>query len=44
MNSNHERQRKEEPPPPRDPEFIRMLEEYVADLRALIDKLRRKLS
>jgi hypothetical protein len=44
MNSTDEKQRKEEPPPPCSLEFMRMLEEYVAELRAIIDKLRRKLN
>jgi hypothetical protein len=41
MNSTNEKPRKEEPPPPRDLEFRKMLEEYAADLRALMEKLRR---
>jgi hypothetical protein len=39
-----EKQRKEEPPTPRDLEFMRMLEEYAADLRAFMEKLRRMLN
>jgi hypothetical protein len=38
MNSTDGKQRKEEPPPPRSSEFIRMLEAYAADLRAIIEK------
>jgi hypothetical protein len=45
MNSNDEKQRKEKPPPPRDLESRRkVIEEYIADLRALLDKLRRMLN
>jgi hypothetical protein len=41
MNST-DKEREEKHPPPRDLE--RMLEEYIAALRAIIDKLRRKLN
>jgi hypothetical protein len=41
MNSTDDKQRKEEPPPPCSPEFMRTLEAYAADLRAIIEKLRR---
>jgi hypothetical protein len=44
MNSADEKQRKEEAPPPHASEFRRMLEEYVADLRAFMEKLRRMLN
>jgi hypothetical protein len=44
MNSTDDKQRKEELPPPRDLEFRRLLEEYAADLRAFIDKLRHMLN
>jgi hypothetical protein len=44
MDSTDKKQPKEEPPPPQDLEFRRMLEEYIADLRALLDKLRRRLN
>jgi hypothetical protein len=44
LNSTDEKQRKEEPPPPRSSEFMRLLEEYASDLRAIINKLRRKLN
>jgi hypothetical protein len=38
-------QGKEEPPPARDLEETRgVIAEYIADLRAFLDKLRRKLS
>jgi hypothetical protein len=44
MKSNDEKQRKEEPPP-RDVESRRkVLEEYIADLRAFLDRLRRMLN
>jgi uncharacterized coiled-coil protein SlyX len=44
MNSADEKQRKEEAPPPHASEFRRMLEDYIAELRAIIEKLRRKLN
>jgi hypothetical protein len=44
MNSADDKQRKEEPLPPRSLEFMRTLEAYAADLRAIIEKLRRKLN
>jgi hypothetical protein len=44
MNSTDDKQSKEEPPPPCSPEFMRTLEGYAADLRAIIEKLRRKLT
>jgi hypothetical protein len=45
MKSNDEKPRQEEPPPPRDLESRRkVLEECIADLRAMLDKLRRKLN
>jgi len=45
MNSNDEKQRKEEPPRTRDVESRRMvIEEYIADLRAFLDRLRRMLN
>jgi hypothetical protein len=44
MNSDDGKQRKEEAPPPHASEFRRMLEDYVAELRAIIEKLRRKLN
>jgi hypothetical protein len=44
MNSLDEKQGKEEPAPPPASDFTRMLEAYAAELRALIDKLRRKLN
>lgn len=39
-----ETQSEEETTPPRSSEFRRLLEEYAANLRAIIDKLRRKLN
>ena len=45
MDSTDKKQSKEEPQPARDLEERRqVLEEYIADLRAFLDKLRRKLS
>jgi hypothetical protein len=44
MNSANEKQRKEEAPPQHAWEFRRMLEDYIAELRAIIEKLRRKLN
>jgi hypothetical protein len=44
MNSFAEKQRKEEPTPPRALEFQQLLEDYIAELRAIINKLRRKLN
>jgi hypothetical protein len=44
MNSIDRKQKEEQPKPrnsePRDLEFLRMLEAYAADLRAICDKLR----
>jgi hypothetical protein len=39
-----EKQALEEIRPPPSSEFRRLLEEYIADLRAIIDRLRRKLN
>lgn len=44
MDSKHDKQLKAEPPPPRDAELRKMIEEYVADLWAIMDKLRGKLN
>jgi hypothetical protein len=44
MNSADKTHGKEELPPPHASEFRRMLEDYVAELRAIIEKLRRKLN
>ena len=45
MKGTDKKQREEEPPPPRDGELWRkMIEEYIADLRAVLDKLRRMLN
>ena len=48
MNSIDRKQKEEQPKPrnsePRDLEFLRMLEAYAADLRAICDKLRDKLN
>jgi hypothetical protein len=44
MKSFDEKQRKEEPPPPRLAEIRQMLEDYASDLRAIIRKLRRKFN
>ena len=42
MNSRDERELKEEPPPPKDLESRRkVIEEEIAVLRAILDKLRR---
>lgn len=44
MNSTDKKQTKEEPLPPRDLEVRRkVIEEYIADLRAFLEKLRRML-
>jgi hypothetical protein len=37
-------QSEKEPAPPCPLEFQRMLEDYIAELRAIIDKLHRKLN
>ena len=45
MATPDKQQSKEEPPPERDLEERRkVLEEYTANLRAFLDKLRRKLN
>lgn len=43
MNFVTENQCKEQAPPQRDLEFMKILEEHAADLRALMEKLRSKL-
>jgi hypothetical protein len=45
MDPNDEKQRKEDAQPPHDLESRRkVIEEYIADLRAFVDKLRRMLN
>jgi hypothetical protein len=44
MISADEKQSKEEPTPPPASDLKRMLDAYAAELRAIIDKLRRKLN
>ena len=43
-SNNEEKTPKEKAPPSRDSEFREMLEQYAADLRAIMDKLRRQLN
>jgi hypothetical protein len=44
MNSADKKQPEKEDLPPRASEFERMLAAYIADLRAILEKLRRKLN
>ena len=44
MNSTDEKQSEKETTPRGSSEVKRLLAEYIADLRAIIDKLRRKLN
>lgn len=44
MKSTAKKDQEEEPPPLRDVEARRkVIEDYIADLRAILEKLRRKL-
>jgi hypothetical protein len=44
MAINNREQQKEKPASPRSSEILRTVEEYAADLRAVIEKLRRTLN